>query len=136
LNRKDAEDAEEREVNQLSYKVIGAAMEVHRLLGPGYLESVYEEALCVELGLRGILFARQYPVSVAYKGHPVGDSRLDLLVDGKLVVELKAVESLQAIHKAQVISYLRATGCKLGLLINFNVIALRNGIQRVILTRS
>ena len=136
MNHRDAEDAEERELNRLSHAVNGTAMEVHRMLGPGYLESVYEEALCVEFELRGIPFVRQYPVSVAYKGRAVGEARLDLLVDGKLVVELKAVEALQVIYKAQVISYLRATGCKFGLLINFNVIALRNGIQRVILTRS
>ena len=118
----------------LAREVIGAAIEVRKALGPGYLESVYEEALCIELRLRGIDFEQQYDVSVSYKGHPVGNGRIDILVKECLIVELKAVEALMPIHKAQVISYLRATKCTLGLLINFNVPVLRNGIQRVILT--
>ena len=124
----------DEEVEGLAHAVIGAALEVHRLLGPGYLEAVYEEALCVELRIRGILFARQLIVSVSYKGQPVGEGRIDLLVHDALVVELKAVEALAPIHMAQILSYLKATSCKLGLLINFNVPALRQGgIRRVIL---
>jgi GxxExxY protein len=115
--------------------VIGAAIEVHRLLGPGYLESVYQEALCIELSLRGIRFARQVPVGVTYKGKIAGEARLDLLVDERLVVELKAVETLAPIHVAQVISYLKATKLTLGLLITFNVTVLRRGIKRVIQTQ-
>jgi len=118
----------------LARQVIGAAIEVHRALGPGFLESVYEEALCVELGLRRIPFARQVAVGVAYKGTAVGESRLDLLVGGRLIVELKAAESLLPIHSAQVLSYLRATGNQLALLINFNVPVLKGGIKRIVLS--
>jgi GxxExxY protein len=93
-----------------------------------------EEALAVELGLQGIAFERQKLIAVGYKEAVVGEGKLDFLVDGCLIVELKAVESLAPIHKAQVISYLRATRLHLGLLINFNVPVLRNGLQRVILS--
>ena len=101
----------------LARRVIGAAIEVHRTLGPGYLEHVYEEAMCVELELRGLPFERQSKIAVRYKGRPIGESRLDLLVAGHLIVELKAVTSIAPIHRAQVLSYLKATA----LLINFNV---------------
>ncbi|MEO9254337.1 MAG: GxxExxY protein, partial [Tepidiformaceae bacterium] len=97
-------------VNELSRQTIGAALEVHRCLGPGFLESVYESALCIEMQARGIRFVRQAPISVSYKGRPVGESRLDLLVDDLLIVELKAVEALLPIHQAQLLSYLKATG--------------------------
>jgi len=119
-----------------TYAIIGAAIEVHRVLGPGYLESVYEEALAVELNLRGVAFERQKGMSVDYKGHAVGEGRLDLLVDGCLIVELKAVEALAPIHTSQVISYLKATQLPLGLLINFNVPLLKEGIKRIILSDS
>jgi len=119
------------ELNLLSDKVIDAAIEVHKLLGPGYLKSVYEEALCVELTLRGIRFERQKRISLKYKGVEVGTSRLDLLIEGKLIVELKAIELVLPVHQAQVISYLKATGCELGLLLNFNVKLLKEGIVRV-----
>jgi GxxExxY protein len=121
--------------NQLSNLVIGAALEVHRTLGPGFLESAYEEALCVELDLRGIGYRRQVPIQLAYKDRPIGSARLDLLVESKLIIELKAVDGLLPIHQAQVISYLRATGLQLGLLINFNVEMLKAGIKRVIVSR-
>lgn len=121
-------------IDTLARTVIGAAIEVHRTLGPGFLESVYEEALGIELGLRHIAYTRQTPIALCYKGHPVGESRLDLFVEDTLVVELKAVESLAPIHTAQVISYLKATGCPLGLLINFNVPILKRGIKRVVLS--
>jgi GxxExxY protein len=123
-----------RRVDQLAQRVIGAALEVHRTLGPGYVESMYEEALCIELTRRDVPFARQPLVEVSYKGNPIGDLRLDLLVDGELVVELKAVEMLLPVHSAQVISYLKATGHQLGLLINFNVPWLREGVKRLVLT--
>ena len=122
------------ELDQLAHDVIGAAIEVHRILGPGFLESVYEQSLCVELELRGIPFMQQYPVALLYKGHSVGDQRLDLLVDNRLVVELKAVSELLPVHQAQIISYLKATGCQLGLLMNFNVTILKEGVRRVVLS--
>jgi GxxExxY protein len=137
LNRQDAKTAKkepERELDQLAHAVIGAGIEVHRTLGPGFLESTYEAALAVEMGLRGIAFERQKPIPLQYKGRNIGEGRLDLLVAECLVVELKAVEALLPIHKAQVISYLKATRLQLGLLINFNVPVLRDGVQRVILT--
>ncbi|MGI8855833.1 MAG: GxxExxY protein [Thermomicrobiales bacterium] len=118
-------------LNRLSHEIIGAAIEVHRSLGPGFLESVYEEALCVELALRKIPFVRQLDIAVAYKGHAVGAGRIDILVDHAVVVELKAVEALVPIHQAQILSYLKSTGYQLGLLINFNVTILRDGIKRI-----
>ena len=114
--------------------MIGAAIEVHRVLGPGFLESVYEEALCIEFTLRGIPFARQVAVGVEYKGRTVGGERLDLLVANSIVVELKAVENLAPIHLAQVLSYLKATNLRLGLLVTFNVGVLQRGIKRVVRT--
>ncbi len=139
MNRQDAKSAKKdgriepaERLDRLAYAIIGAALEVHKALGPGFLKSVYEEALCVELELRGIPFVRQAAVSVAYKGHPVGEGKVDLLVDDAIVVELKAVEALAGIHDAQVISYLKATGYHLGLLINFNTRALKNGLKRLV----
>jgi GxxExxY protein len=114
--------------------VIGAAIEVHRVLGPGFLESVYEEAVAIELAVRNIPFERQVAIGVEYRGQQVGEGRLDLLVGGALIVELKAVEALAPIHTAQVISYLKTTGRLLGLLINFNVPVLKEGIRRIVLT--
>lgn len=118
--------------SELTGRVIGAAIAVHRELGPGYLEAVYESALCIELDHLTIPYARQIVVEVGYRGRPVGEGRIDLLVDGWLVVELKAVETILPIHEAQVLSYLKATGHPVGLLINFNVVALRRGIRRVV----
>ncbi len=120
--------------DRLAQEAIGAAIEVHRALGPGFLESVYEQAISIELSLRGIPCERQVAVAVNYKGHSIGESRLDLLVGGKLIVELKAVDQLAPIHSAQVMSYLKATGCRLGLLINFNVVRLRDGVKRIVLS--
>jgi GxxExxY protein len=120
------------EVNALSNRVIGAAIEVHRLLGPGYAEAIYEEALGREMKLQGIQFERQYPVGIEYKGEIIGKGQLDFLVGNCLVVELKAVEALLPVHTAQVISYLKMTQLSLGLLINFNVAALKTGIRRVV----
>lgn len=137
MNRQDAENAKPEpsaELDRLTREVIGAAIEVHRTLGPGFLESSYEAALAIELGLRGISFSTQTPVPLSYKGHAIGQNRLDFVVANQLVVELKAVESITSIHKAQIIAYLRATGHKLGLLINFNVPLLKDGIHRIILS--
>lgn len=131
----DLRDEPGDEVNRLSKIVVGAAIEVHSHLGPGHLESAYEEALCMELKLRGIAFERQFPVKIFYKGSLVGESRLDLLVAGLLIVELKACETILPLHRAQVISYLRATGKQLALILNFNVPVLKEGIKRIVLTR-
>jgi GxxExxY protein len=122
------------EIDQLAHQVIGAAIAVHRALGPGYIESVYEEAMCVELDHQAIPYQRQYKVAVQYREHLVGEGRLDLLIAKILPVELKAVETLAPIHQAQLLSYLKMTGFQLGLLINFNVPILKQGIKRVILT--
>ena len=119
--------------DSLAKAVIGAAIEVHRAVGPGYQESVYEEALTIELGLQGIPFERQKPFALTYKGRPIGSGKLDFLIAGELVVELKAIEAFAPIHTAQVISYLHATGCSLGLLINFNVRLLKDGVKRIVL---
>ncbi|MGD0769458.1 MAG: GxxExxY protein [Tepidisphaeraceae bacterium] len=124
----------DEELDRLAHEVIGAAIEVHRILGPGFLESMYEEALCVELKLRGIPFQRQVPVPVSYKGVAIGQSRLDLLVREKLIVEIKTVEALAPIHTAQAISYLKATGHQLAILINFNAAVLKDGIKRIVLS--
>ena len=123
-----------RDVDFVASAVIGAALEVHRHLGPGFLESVYERALSNELAHRNIVFERQKVSTVFYKTRPVGDHRVDFLVECKLIVELKAIERIMPIHQAQLISYLKAANLSLGLLINFNVKWLRDGIQRVVLT--
>ena len=133
-SKKDFGNEPGHDLDELARQLIGAAIEVHRVLGPGFLESVYEEALCVELKLRRIPFTRQVSFGVQYKDARVGEGRLDILVADRLVVELKAVDQLAPIHLAQTISYLKTTGCKLGLLINFNVTVLRQGIKRVILS--
>jgi GxxExxY protein len=125
------EEPEER-IDELAHTTIGAAIDVHRTLGPGYLEGVYEEALAVELKLRGVPAERQRRFAVDYKGVCVGEGRIDLLVDGLLVVELKTVDCLLPIHKAQALSYLKALDLGLALLINFKVPVLRDGLQRVV----
>lgn len=122
------------QLDNLVRRVIGAAIEVHKELGPGFLESTYESALAIELELQGIQYSRQHSIGLSYKGHVLGEGRLDLLVENQLIVELKAVEHLHPIHHAQVISYLKATGFILGLLINFNVTNMNYGIKRVILS--
>jgi GxxExxY protein len=122
------------ELDKLARAVIGAAIEVHKVLGPGYLESVYEAALCTELEFREINFVGQHPITVLYKGRYVGDGRVDLLVESRLIVELKAVEALLPIHSAQLMSYLKALRLQLGLVINFNVPVLKQGIKRIVLS--
>ncbi len=115
-------------------QVIGAAIEVHRQLGPGLLESVYEECLCEELNGRGIRFIRQPEVPVVYKGRAIASTlRVDLVVADKVIVELKSVEQLPPVHEAQLLTYMKLTGKHLGLLINFNVPTLRQGIVRRVL---
>jgi len=121
------------DINDLTGKVIGAAIEVHKILGPGLLESAYEECISHELELRKITFSRQMQVPIEYKGIKLDCGyRLDLLVEDKLIVELKACESIEKIHEAQLLTYLKLTGIHLGLLINFNVPMLKDGIKRII----
>jgi GxxExxY protein len=119
------------ELNRITGQIIGAAIEVHRQLGPGLLESVYENALAIEMTSRNIPFERQVVIVVSYKGHEIGEARLDFVVSKRVIVELKSVESLAAIHTAQLIGYLKITSYKLGLLINFNVRVLKDGIKRI-----
>ena len=133
MHHRDTENTE-MELNRITESIIGAAIEVHRALGPGLLESAYEECLCRELSLREIPFERQRPLPVEYKGTTLDCGyRLDLLVMGTVVVEIKAVESIEPIHEAQLLTYLKLGGWKLGLLINFNVPVLKDGIRRRIL---
>ena len=121
-------------MKELTARIIGAAIEVHQALGPGLLESAYEECLAHEMKLRGLSFMRQVPLPVAYKGVILDCAyRLDFLVAETVVLELKAVDALLPIHTAQVLTYLKLGGWTLGLLLNFNVPILRNGIRRVVL---
>lgn len=119
------------EVEALSHRVIGLAIEVHRVLGPGLLESVYEDALVYELREAGLRVVQQAEVAIAYKGTMLRGQRLDLVVEGLIIVELKAVQQVLDVHAAQLLSYLRAGGLPLGLLLNFNVILLKEGLRRV-----
>jgi GxxExxY protein len=116
----------------LAHRVIGAAIEVHRQLGPGFLESIYEKAMDHELKTLGLFVEREKEIVVPYKDIEIPGQRLDLLVGGRIIVELKAVESILPIHETQLISYLEATRLRLGLLINFRVSVLRDGIRRIV----
>jgi GxxExxY protein len=121
------------EENPLTEKILGAAIEVHRHIGPGLLESAYEECLCSELSRCGLRFQRHVHLPVQYKGLRLDCAyKLDLVVEDSVIVELKAIDELLPIHKAQLLTYLRASGKRIGLLINFNVIMLKDGIQRVL----
>jgi len=120
------------DLDRLTEAVIGAAINVHRELGPGFLESTYEEAMALELDAAGLSARRQAMFPILYKGRVVGEPRLDFLVENQLVVELKAVETVQRVHMAQVMSYLKATQLRLGLLINFQVVSLVQGVRRVV----
>ena len=122
------------ELNDLTREIIGAAIEVHKQLGPGMLESAYEECLSYELDVRGLSVARQKPVPVVYKEVKLECGyRIDILVNDTVVLELKSVDVLAPIHEAQVLTYMRFAKRKIGLLINFNVTVLKNGIKRYIL---
>jgi GxxExxY protein len=130
INRRDAET---QSFNELTERVIGACIEIHRSLGPGLLESAYEECPCYELLQTGIKFERQKPLPVHYKDVKLDCGyRLDLVVEEKIIIELKAVESLLPIHVAQLLTYLKLSGLTLGLLINFNVAMLKQGIKRIV----
>jgi GxxExxY protein len=118
----------------LTEGIIGAAIDVHRELGPGLLESAYEECLCYELLRRDLRFERQKPLPIIYKGVAIDCSyRLDIVVEGVVIVELKSVESLSKLHEAQVLTYLKLSGIAIGLLINFNVVRLTDGLKRFVL---
>ncbi len=115
----------------LTQKIIGAAIEVHRTLGPGLLESIYEEALCYEFDLRGICYRRQVEIDVIYKDKIIKGQRIDILVEEEVIVEIKSLSKLPEVSMAQTLSYLKATGLKRALLINFGEKMLRNGIRRI-----
>lgn len=117
----------------LAYRVIGAAIEVHRVLGPGLLEGIYEKALCIELAERNIAFEQQKEIPVSYKGHSIGNDFVDILVEGRIVLELKSVDKLHPVHQAQIITYLKISHKQLGFLINFNTRFLKEGIKRFVL---
>ncbi|MBU0714134.1 MAG: GxxExxY protein [Verrucomicrobia bacterium] len=119
---------------ELTEQIIGAAIEVHKHWGPGLYEEIYERSMCVELRLRHISFENQLSLPLIYKGERVGDDlRLDFVVQHKVVVELKAVAQLEAIHEAQLLTYMKLTKCRVGLLINFNVSTLKQGLKRMVL---
>lgn len=122
-----------RNLDELSYALIGCAMEVHNVLGPGLLESVYEQALIHELAMNGIAVKRQVEVDVNYKGMNIANGlRVDLLVEDELIIELKSVEEIKPIHQKQLQTYLKLLDKRIGLLINFNTISLKDGIKRIV----
>ena len=121
-------------LEKLTEKIIGAAIEVHKALGPGLLESAYQECLCHELSLRGLDFERQQSLPVAYKGVKLDCGyRMDIVVEGKVVIEIKCVDQLLPVHDAQLLTYLRLGGFKVGLLMNFHVAVLKDGLRRKVL---
>lgn len=121
-------------INNLTYKIIGCAYEVHRCMGPGLLESTYESCLCYELDQQDIKYERQKELAINYKGNILNNGyRIDILVEGCIIIELKSVDTLLPVHTAQLMTYLRLSYLKLGLLINFNVTNLQNGIHRYII---
>ena len=124
---------EKSRLNRITESIIGAAIDVHRALGPGLLESAYEVCLAFEVAQRGLKVEQQKPLPVVYRQVKLDCGyRLDLLVEDSVIVEIKAIDSLAAIHQAQLLSYLKLSGCKVGLLINFNVKVLKDGIRRVV----
>jgi len=119
--------------NDLTHEIIGACIEVHRALGPGLLESVYEDCICHELGIRGMAFQRQVYVPITFKGLRVENAlRLDLYIQDSVIIELKTVEALLPVHVAQILTDLKLTGCKVGLLMNYNVSVLKAGLNRYV----
>jgi GxxExxY protein len=129
----EGDDRGDDPAERASHRVIGAAIEVHRAIGPGFVESVYQKALAIELTLRGIRFEPQHRFELEYKGHAAGTGRVDFLIEECLIVEIKAVEAIIAVHQGQTLSYLRAKQLHLGLLVNFNVARLVDGVKRVVL---
>lgn len=137
MERQNAKGRGERQepdqsLDDLAHRVIGAAIQVHRVLGPGLPEGVYESALCVQLTRDNIPYVRQKRFEIIYENVKVGEGRMDLVIAERLVVEAKAMEMLMKIHQQQLLSYLRANRLPLGLLINFNVVVLRDGLQRIV----
>ena len=126
-------DTELGRLERLTSRIIGAAIEVHRALGPGLLEPLYEKALCIELEAREMRYLRQIPVPAFYKGHPLGQYRIDLVVEDAIVVEIKSVINMPSVLETQVLTYLRLTGMRVGLLINFNSRLLAHGVRRFVL---
>ena len=121
------------DINKLSSKIIGAAIEVHKAIGPGLLESAYEQCICHELSLRGLSFKRQVPLSVSYKGISLDCGyRLDVVVEDVIILELKSCERIEPIHRAQLLTYLKLSGLNIGLLLNFNTTVMRDGIVRIV----
>jgi GxxExxY protein len=121
------------DVDDITRTIIGCAIAVHRVAGPGLLESVYELAMCIELAARGVPYLRQVSCPLVYRGVRVGDYRLDVMVADQVAVEIKSAESIRPVHVAQMLTYLRASGKQVGLIINFNVAQLTHGVRRVIL---
>lgn len=121
-------------INEITQQIIAAGITVHKALGPGLLESAYQKVFAIELNERGLLVQREVPLSIVYKtGHIKCAYRMDVLVENKVVVELKAVSKLEEVHTAQMITHLKLSGCKVGLILNFNVPILSRGIRRVVL---
>ena len=132
MNRADSVKGQNVNDDPLTHRIIGAAIEVHRHLGPGLLESTYEECLCLELTLLGIPFERQIPLPIVYKSMTLPRAyKPDLLVDHAVIVELKTVEKILPVHEAQMLTYLRLSGLERGLLLNFNSVPLKAGIRRL-----
>ncbi len=129
-------DKLDQDTETLIKVIIGAAIDVHRELGPGYFEKVYEQAMALELRSRGLSFAMQVPVAVCYKGEKIHGQILDMVVEGKVILELKSVEMLLQVHEAQIISYLKSTEIPVGLLINFKEKWVKDGIKRFIHSKS
>jgi GxxExxY protein len=117
----------------LTHRIIGCAIEVHRHLGPGLLESIYEMAMAIELEEQALAFDRQMRVPLHYKGRLVSEHRIDLVIENAVVVEVKSIKRFEEIHVAQLLTYLRITGIRVGLLLNFNTVVIKNGIRRVVL---
>ncbi len=120
------------ETEHVATTVIGAAIEVHRHLGPGFIEKIYQEAMCLELDARGFKYERERAIVVHYRGVPIPGQRIDLIVGGCVLVELKAAARIESAHEAKVISYLRTTGLRLGLLLNFNGRTVKEGLKRIV----
>ena len=127
------DEATAKDLDPLTEKVIGCGIEVHRVLGPGLLESIYRDSLAIEIRRENLRVERDRRVALTYKGERIGgDLKLDLMVEGRVIVEVKAVERIHPVHLAQVITYLKLTGCPVGLLMNFNTTSLRAGLKRLV----
>jgi GxxExxY protein len=120
------------DTEHVANQVIGAAIEVHRHLGPGFLEKIYQEALCLEMHVRGLRFERERAIVVRYRDVPIPGQRLDLVVGDRVIVELRAAAQVDKIHEVRLLSYLRSTGLRLGLLMNFHHPTLKQGLKRIV----